>query len=76
LDIDAETLKALEEAENDATVPDDTLDMTFGTVEIIYTDNTSETIGTVYLGSDKAPYLKFDNNKNKDAAYKLSDSLF
>ena len=74
IDVDAETLKALENAENDTAVPDVTLDMPLGTVEMIYTDETTETIGTVYLGEDKALYLKFENNKNKDAAYKLSDS--
>lgn len=76
IDIDADTLNELENAENDGTVPDVDFDMAFGTVEIIYSDETTETIGTAYIGSDKALYIKFDNNKNKDAAYKLSESIF
>lgn len=76
IDIDAEMLKELENAENDTTIPDATLDMALGTVEIIYSDESTETIGTVYIGSDKALYLKFNNNKNKDAAYKLQESIF
>ena len=76
INVDAETLKSLENAENDTSVPDVTLDKEFGTVEVIYTDETTETLGTVYIGSDKALYLKFDNNKNTDAAYKLTDSIF
>lgn len=75
IDADAEILKAFEYAENDTAVPDTELETAFGNVEIIYADNTSETIGTVYLGSDKALYLKFNNNKNKAAAYKLADSI-
>lgn len=76
INVDVETLKSLENAENDTSVPDVTLDKKFGTVEIIYTDKTKETLGTLYLSSDKALYLKFDNNKNKDAAYKISNSIF
>lgn len=75
IDADAEILKAFEYAENDTAVPDTELETAFGNVEIIYTDNISETIGTVYLGSDKALYLKFNNNQNKAAAYKLADSI-
>ena len=76
IDFDAEALKALEDLENDESIPDVSLDALFGTLIIAYDDGTDETIGQVYLGSDKALYLKFSNNKNKDAAYKISNSIF
>jgi len=76
INFDAETLKALEDAENDETVPETNLKSSFGTLKIVYDDGTIETVGKVYLGSDKALYLKFSNNKNKDAAYKLADIKF
>lgn len=76
INFDAETLKAIENAESDDTVPDAKLITNCGTMKIFYADDTTESIGTIYLGSDSALYLKFSNSKNKDAAYKLSDIKF
>lgn len=76
INFDAETLKALEDAESDETVPDAKLLTNCGTIKIFYADDTVESIGTIYLGSDSALYLKFSNSKNEDAAYKLADIKF
>lgn len=76
INFDTETLKALEDAESDETVPDAKLLTNCGTIKIFYADDTVESIGTLYLGSDGALYLKFSNSKNEDAAYKLADIKF
>lgn len=76
INFDAETLKTLENAENDETVPDAKLLTSCGTVKIVYADDTAESIGTIYLGSDGALYLKFSNSKNEDAAYKFAEVGF
>ena len=76
MDFDADALKALEDLENEEPVSDVSFDALFGNLIITYDDGTDETVGQIYLGSDKALYLKFSNSKNKDVAYKLSDPIF
>ena len=76
ISFDAEFLKDLENIENNESVSGDSLKLLFGTLKIIYDDGTDETVGQVYLGSDSALYLKFSNSENKDAAYKISDSIY
>lgn len=76
INFDTEVLKDLENLKNSESVPDASLDALFGVLIITYDDGTDETVGQVYIGSDKAFYLKFSNSKNKDAAYKLVDRVF
>lgn len=76
MNFDAEFLKELENAENNEFVPDDSLKLLFGTLKIIYDDETDEIVGQVYFGSDSALYLKLSNSENEDVAYKISDSIY
>lgn len=76
INFDAEALKDLEDLEKDESVPDVSLEALFGTLIITYDDGTDETVGQIYIGSDKAFYLKFSNRKNEDSAHKISDSIF
>ena len=76
MDFDADALKVLEDLENKEPISDVSFDALFGNLIIIYDDGTDETVGQIYLGSDKALYLKFSNSKNKDAVYKLSGPIF
>lgn len=73
IDISSTFLEELEKAELSANVPDISFTAISGPAKIIYTDGTEERIGTIHLGKDKALYLKFANNENKDAAFKISD---
>jgi hypothetical protein len=75
INVDSETLKNLENAENDTTVPNVTINTELGTLHVLYDNETIDSIGTIYLADDKSLYLKFANSKNEKFAYKISDGI-
>ena len=73
---DEEGVSELLQIEDNATAPDAKLTTALADVFAVYDDNSENLYGTIYAGDDGAYYLKFANSKNKDAAYKMTDSIF
>lgn len=62
------------EAKETATVPETELTTEFASITAVYSDNSEELFGTIYIGDDGAYYLKFADSKVEGAAYKMGDS--
>lgn len=76
INVDNETIDGLDEIEKNSTVPNALLSTTFGTINVIYEDNSKEVIGTIFIGDDGAYYLKLESNEDKNVAFKITDSSF
>lgn len=76
VNFDEQDIKELLDAEKNATVPDVKMKTSFAELIAIYSDNTDDIFGTIYIGEDDCYYLQFANSKVEGAAFKMSDSSF
>lgn len=76
VNFDEQDIKELLDAEKNATLPDVKMKTSFAELIAIYSDNTDDVFGTIYIGEDDCYYLQFANSKVEGAAFKMSDSSF
>lgn len=78
MDITSDESKIAEllELEKNAKIPETKLSTKFADISAVYSDNTEEIYGAIYIGEDNGYYLQFVNSNPKGAAYKMTNSSF